>query len=350
MAAVTAGDATERFARRYAAPLLSVPVDERERQRERAEGQARAAPEEPFALRGCVLTPDRQVEDGWLVIAGDRIAEVRDSAPVGVRTVETSGVILPGLIDLHGHPEYNVFAAWEPPQVYANRYQWRRSAEYRAVIRDPYTRFITDGDDGVGDDGAGPSGIDGAGGAAGLGSLLRELTRFAEARALVGGTTAIQGASGRYPDPHESLVRNVDRLIFAEHRARSVIDLGRLGEADRQRLRGQIDSGQVRAVYIHLAEGTDESSRAEFDELVAANLLTAATVIIHGTALTVAQLGAVADAGAKLVWAPQSNLRLYGATTAAADALAAGVAVGLGAGCRRAARACSTSYGSPPGC
>jgi 5-methylthioadenosine/S-adenosylhomocysteine deaminase len=50
---------------------------------------------------------------------------------------------------------------------------------------------------------------------------VRELTRFAEARALVGGTTAIQGASGRYPDPHESLVRNVDRLIFGEHRARS---------------------------------------------------------------------------------------------------------------------------------
>jgi hypothetical protein len=49
------------------------------------------------------------------------------------------------LIDLHGHPEYNVFAAWEPPRVYANRYQWRRSAEYRAVIRDPYT-LLTSGD------------------------------------------------------------------------------------------------------------------------------------------------------------------------------------------------------------
>ena len=28
--------------------------------------------------------------------------------------IDTDGVILPGLIDLHGHPEFNVFAAWEP--------------------------------------------------------------------------------------------------------------------------------------------------------------------------------------------------------------------------------------------
>ena len=37
------------------------------------------------------------------------------------------------------------------------------------------------------------------------------------------------------------------------------------------------------------------------------------------------------DAGAKLVWSPQSNLRLYGETTKAADALELGLPVGLGA-------------------
>jgi 5-methylthioadenosine/S-adenosylhomocysteine deaminase len=31
-----------------------------------------------------------------------------------VRVHDTAGgVILPGLIDLHGHPEFNVLAAWE---------------------------------------------------------------------------------------------------------------------------------------------------------------------------------------------------------------------------------------------
>ena len=148
---------------------------------------------------------------------------------------------------------------------------------------------------------------------------------------MVGGATAIQGSSGRYPDRHESLVRNVDLRLFGEHRARSVIDLGRTPEEDRGRLRAGIDAGQIRALYVHLAEGTDQRSRAEFDELMEANLLTPATVIIHGTALTREQLGQAADAGAKLAWSPQSNLRLYGATTNAAAALDVGVRIGLGA-------------------
>ena len=41
-------------------------------------------------------------------------------------------MILPGLLDLHGHPEFNVFAAWEPPQLFATRYLWRGSPIYQA--------------------------------------------------------------------------------------------------------------------------------------------------------------------------------------------------------------------------
>ena len=104
----------------------------------------------------------------------------------------------------------------------------------------------------------------------------------------------------------------MDRRIFGAHRARSIIDLDRTPPADRVRLRAQIDAGEVDAVYVHLAEGVDARSHDEFAELKQANLLTAATIIIHGTALTPADLDDVAAAGAKLVWSPQSNLRLYG--------------------------------------
>ena len=68
----------------------------------------------------------------------------------------------------------------------------------------------------------------------------------------------------------------------------------------------------MNAVYVHLAEGIDTISRDEFRDLVDSNLLTPATVIIHGTALEAADLDEVAAAGASLVWSPQSNLRLYG--------------------------------------
>ncbi|HSK92549.1 MAG TPA: amidohydrolase family protein [Candidatus Angelobacter sp.] len=294
----------DRFEARYAAGVVDEDPPEPVRPR------IRAVPAEAWALRGTVLTPSRRLDDAYVEVHGDRIARVTAARPSGARIIDTDGgVILPGLIDLHGHPEYNVFAAWEPPRRYANRYAWRRSAEYGVVVKEPWSRLTEEP------------------------SLLRTLTRYAEARALVGGTTAIQGASAKYPSREEALVRNVDRRIFGEHRARSIIDLGRTDPHDAARLRGQVASGDVTAVYIHLAEGMpeDERSAREFTDLTDAGLLLPATIIIHGTALDRDRLVDVRDAGAKLVWSPQSNLRLYGATTDVATALQLGVRVGLGA-------------------
>lgn len=294
----------DRFDTRYATGVLDADPPEPIRSR------IRAVPTEAWALRGTVLTPLRRLDDAYVEVHGDRIARVTRTRPAGAQILDTDdGVILPGLIDLHGHPEYNVFAAWEPPRRYANRYAWRRSAEYGAVVKEPWKRLTDDP------------------------SLLRTLTRYAEARALVGGTTAIQGASAKYPSREEALVRNVDRRIFGEHRARSIIDLGRTDAEDASRLRGQVAAGDVTAVYIHLAEGAPDDARSakEFTDLTDADLLLAATIIIHGTALSREQLGDVRDAGAKLVWSPQSNLRLYGATTDVAAAIELGVPVALGA-------------------
>jgi cytosine/adenosine deaminase-related metal-dependent hydrolase len=95
-----------------------------------------------------------------------------------------------------------------------------------------------------------------------------------------------------------------------------------------------IGTGDVTAFYVHLAEGQRSNQRSidEFHHLsVDLKALTSATVIIHGSALTRDQLGDAKDAGAKLVWSPQSNLRLYGETTRAADALDVGLPMALGA-------------------
>jgi hypothetical protein len=129
----------------------------------------------------------------------------------------------------------------------------------------------------------------------------------------------------------ESLVRNVDRRIFGQHTGRSVIDLGRLFGTELKKIQDGVTNGSITAVYIHLAEGIDDSSRNEFKLVKDKKLLGPSTIIIHGTALDEAQLGEVADAGAKLVWSPQSNLRLYGQMTQAATARKLGIALGLGA-------------------
>jgi hypothetical protein len=131
-----------------------------------------AAAGEAFALRGAVITPDAAWDNGYVVVDGDTIGEVRRDQPSGVADiVETGGVILPGLIDLHGHPEFNVFAAWEPPRRFGNRYQWRSSDIYHQLVRDPQNLLLTQ-------------------------VPPRTQLRYAEIRVLVGGVTAIQGATG----------------------------------------------------------------------------------------------------------------------------------------------------------
>jgi 5-methylthioadenosine/S-adenosylhomocysteine deaminase len=303
-----------RFERAYRAGVVAEipppPVAPAAAAREVA---VRAAAAEAIALQGCVLTPSGPVEDGYVVVgAGRQIQAVQAQQPQGVRVHPTGGVILPGLVDLHGHPEFNVFAAWEPPQLFANRYLWRGSPIYQALVRDPQDRLL----------------------AAGLGDA--EL-RYAEIRVLVGGVTAIQGASGRNRSTEEALVRNVDLRIFGQHRARAMIDLPSPSSRDAEKLRdivAEIGRGEVDAFYLHLAEGQADNQRSknEFGRLVDDyHGLTAATVLIHGTALIRQQLGPVKDVGAKLVWSPQSNLRLYGQTTPVGDALQLGIPVGLGA-------------------
>ena len=68
---------------------------------------------------------------GWVVVDGGRIAAVRSTKPRNVaQAIDTGGVILPGLIDLHGHPEFNVFAAWEPQRLTSTVGRWRDITEY----------------------------------------------------------------------------------------------------------------------------------------------------------------------------------------------------------------------------
>ncbi|MDN5789458.1 MAG: amidohydrolase family protein [Micrococcales bacterium] len=272
--------------------------------------RTRALPQAPFALRGAVITPEGAWSRGYVTIANGVIDAVSTRKPRTVEVLDTDGVILPGLLDLHGHPEFNVFAAWEPPKLYTNRYAWRRSKPYKQLVRDPQNDLLST-------------------------LPAHTQTRYAEVRALVGGVTGIQGASSASTASSEPLVRNIDQWIFGAHRARSLIDLpsGSFGKESYDRIMAHIAAGTVTAFYLHLSEGRrgDAVSAKEFQHFLDLGGATPATNIIHATALTADDLHTVADAGCRLIWSPQSNLRLYGETTLAGEALAAGMTVCLGA-------------------
>jgi 5-methylthioadenosine/S-adenosylhomocysteine deaminase len=81
---------------------------------------------------------------------------------------------------------------------------------------------------------------------------------------------------------------------------------------------------------IHAGEGTDERCRGEVQALVEANVLRQNTVLIHAIALGAGDPERIAAAKACVVWCPQANRRLYGATADVPGLRAAGVRIGLG--------------------
>ena len=88
----------DKFEARYGAPLLPATAESLAAIRLRR-GQAGAAPAQAWALGGAVILPDRTLGHGWVVINGNTIASVGEEKPATVLTLETGGVILPGLID-----------------------------------------------------------------------------------------------------------------------------------------------------------------------------------------------------------------------------------------------------------
>ena len=257
-----------------------------------------------FALRGTVVTPDQVLGDAYVVVNGRRIESVTTTAPP-VPIHDTGGVIFPALIDAHNHPAYNVFGELDFGQLFDNRYQWQSDPDYLA-LKSIYDGLVAQG-------------------------LYPEMWKYSEARAITWGAGTMQGAfSGADWDTWahaKFLVRNPER--FPGKIYSSIFPMN-LSAATRQKVLNQIAGGVYRSVVIHLSEGTDAASLAEFYQWQSWGMLDSTTVIIHGVPYGPAEFAAMAAAGASLVWSPRSNLALYGATANIPAAVAAGVPVSLG--------------------
>jgi 5-methylthioadenosine/S-adenosylhomocysteine deaminase len=271
----------------------------------------------PLVLFGRVVTFDEAqpvLDDGAVYIGADElIAAVQPrSAPApagfdGARKVRTGGVIYPGLIDLHGHIAYNGLPLWSPPgraEPYTSRYQWPGDRSYEGMISDP---------------------------ANALGALAGKAhLKYLETKAVVGGTTAIQGTAktGR---PYEGwLVRNIEHETFMTKKKTVYVSALPLRDDSAYHAQAQHLKNKQAFVY-HLSEGTDPKLVEEYDKIRDEECLAPGFAGIHCTALARANYDEWSPRGGSIVWSPFSNLWLYRATTDVLAARAAGVRICLGA-------------------
>ena len=232
---------------------------------------------------------------------GEALPDEARDAPV----VDSQGVIYPGLIDLHNHPEYAIYPLLPIHRAYRDRYEWRWYSDvYNKRITYPQVVL------------AQPQYL----------GLALEIGRYGEYKALAGGTTSLQGGRNNLPySKEECLVRNVENSRVEPRVASSRVDIGRSAKE----WAAMQDERAKGPLVVHLAEGPSPRMASEFTAIKESNLLGPELIAIHGVGLTAPQLQEMATAGAKLVWSPLSNFMLYGKTAQVEAAKRAGLSISL---------------------
>lgn len=270
----------------------------------------------PMASDLAVAPDDRAVFTGRVWIGDDGLIkavtrgskagppEFHDAPVVDAGT----SLVLPGLVDLHNHLAYNTLPLWtEPTQTEPFRHHesWTRAPTYSASTTWPAYALIT--------------------------ACPQELLAYVEAKAIVGGTTTIQGSPPKSKPRDGWLVRNVEdetfgtgdrNLVYA-----STLPLKPPVLADRA------NKMRAGASFIyHCAEGQRDSIVAqEYLDADHAGCLAARFIGVHLNAINPAWLADWAEPGA-IAWSPFSNLWLYGKgqTTDIPAAQARGITICLG--------------------
>ena len=269
----------------------------------------------PLVLYGRIVTFDadsRVIDDGALYIGADeRIAAAQERgapAPAGfgdAPELETGGTIYPGLIDLHNHIAYNTLSLWASPtrtKPWERRDQWPDDDSYKPRVSLPANALC---------------------------KIAGEATlKYVETKAVIGGTTAIQG-SAKVPKYNGWLIRNIEQETFQTGEVSVRQSVRKLAsDEDFKRYRDAMVNDKHSFIY-HLSEGTAASLINELTALQTHDCLNERLIAVHCTALGDPEFDAW-NPGSTVVWSPFSNLWLYGSTTAVRKAHDTGQRVCLG--------------------
>ncbi len=227
-----------------------------------------------------------------------------DGAPVV--DVGTS-LVVPGFVDLHSHLAYATLPLWTESgrtQPFLHHDSWPSASTYAADITWPAYAFIE--------------------------AAPQELLAYGEVRALVGGTTSIQGSPPKNRPLDNWMVRNVEDETFggAVSSNRVLASTLTLKPDVLATRAGQMKKG---ATFIyHCAEGQVNSIvQREYESARKCGCLQRGLIAIHTNALNPGDYGSWIEPGA-VVWSPFSNLWLYGSTTDVPSALNENINVSIG--------------------
>ena len=235
-------------------------------------------------------------EPADLVLDGGQVRErtAAGQGPRGDTEIELEGrVVMPGLVNAHDHLDFSVFPPLGKPP-YTSVYDW--AAEIAGGTNDPEAQAAL---------------------------AVPEVDRLflGGVRNLLAGVTAVvhHGVFHRSLVRPDFPVRVQDRYQFA-HSPGLTPALRKTYRSTDRRI----------PWFVHVAEGVDDRARAEVSALVEANVLRQNTVAVHAIAVGEDDARLMAEKEACVVWCPESNRHLYGATAPFAVLRAAGVRVGLG--------------------
>ena len=285
--------------------------------------------ESKYILKGRVVTMtgfNNVLENGNVMIEDGMIVAVWSDGEIppintdDVTVHDTEATIYPGLIDLHNHMHYNHIPLWDfevhlsesqksEEGGYTNRYQWGNNWDYGPSITWMKTN-VQDRD---------------------RWDMASEQMKYAEVQAVAGGVTAVQGSPSSGTDAWDSMLsRNVEMYNFGQDGMYTCAVCGPTDDDyNAQYIIDKNVSGSLNAWFVHLSEGVDSSSKAEFDILWEKGLIMDETVVIHGTGMDQSQFNKMGTTGAGLVWSPFSNLVLYGDTTDVVAADNAGITISI---------------------
>ena len=298
-----------------------------------------AAATSGFMLVGTLVTPDAII-DGEVLVVGNTIvcadvAATCDAMPAAAnaKIVQTNGVIAPGLIDTHNHVLFDIFDGddWLPSKLYTNHNQWT------TTTNEPKYAAMLDVKQCLANDSQGkPAWCANTPYGTSTGSLRCEMDKWGELKAILAGTTSVVGLpTGTSPTCFGSLARSIDvsQNGLSQDKIRTSATFPP-STATADAVCNGFAQGTTDAFLIHVGEGTDATSLAEFAKLGSVSttpncLYAPQTTITHGVAFTATEFQTMAAAGMKLTWSPASNVALYGATADIPTALDAGVTVAL---------------------